>query len=557
MKKHILLLLSLFFALYASRALINDGYFPMQDDMQAFRVHQMFECFKDFQIPCRWVPDMGYQYGYPQFNFYSPSVYYVGGLLRLFGLQFIDIVKTLFVFGFVLGGVAMFLLGKEFAGNKGGALASILFTLAPYRAQQVYVRGSLSEFFVVSLYPLLFWTAYKAIKNDNKRYLFLFSVSVGLLITTHNLLSFLFLPVLIVWASYWLLSEKKTHAKKTLEVFSAFLIGIGLSAFFFLPALIELPHVHADSLLSGYFDYRQHFLSIRQILFSNDWGYGSSVLGIEKDLALNSGIVHLLFGFVTGTVSIVSFKKNKKMAIIAILLLAIEIFVLFLMHPRSIFIWEMFSQLKWLQFPWRLLGISVFLLSLISSFVIAFFGRYKLVILTIAATALLILHGSFFAPKEWLEISDRDKFGGASWEKQLTISIFDYLPVSAKLPPTSKAPDFPEILEGEATFSSYQKRSNYQSGEIINKTKTLVRLPIFDFPGMSVYVDGRKVGHNVDCRDQEHCLGLVTVYIDEAGEHTIKVILEDTTIRKFSNAISLVSLGGLAYLLIRKNDKNS
>jgi len=59
---------------------------------------------------------------------------------------------------------------------------------------------------------------------------------------------------------------------------------------------------------------------------------------------------------------------------------------------------------------------------------------------------------SYFTPKDWLYITDADKFSGESWQKQLTISIFDYLPIYAKFPPISLAPAVPEVLEGEASF---------------------------------------------------------------------------------------------------------
>src|SRR3989338_5448138 len=91
-------------------SLIRPGFFPMQDDLQAFRVHQMVKCLKDFQIPCRWIPDMGYQYGYPQFNFYPPSIYYLGAFLHLIGIQVIDTVKILFILGFLLSSGTMYLL---------------------------------------------------------------------------------------------------------------------------------------------------------------------------------------------------------------------------------------------------------------------------------------------------------------------------------------------------------------------------------------------------------------------------------------------------------------
>ena len=56
------------------------GYFSHHDNLQVIRIFEMRKCFADLQIPCRWVPDMGYGNGYPLFNFYGPLPYYIGGL---------------------------------------------------------------------------------------------------------------------------------------------------------------------------------------------------------------------------------------------------------------------------------------------------------------------------------------------------------------------------------------------------------------------------------------------------------------------------------------------
>src|SRR5260221_9240583 len=97
--------------------LLRPGFFPMQDDLQSFRVLEMDKCFSDQQLPCRWVPDMGYQFGYPQFNFYSPSVFYFGELFHLLGLQFIDSVKLLFILGFIFSALTMFLFLQSIFGK--------------------------------------------------------------------------------------------------------------------------------------------------------------------------------------------------------------------------------------------------------------------------------------------------------------------------------------------------------------------------------------------------------------------------------------------------------
>ncbi len=107
-------ILILVFTIPTFYQLISPGFFFMQDDLQAMRIHQMFSCFQDFQLPCRWVPDMGYQYGYPQFIFYPPSVYYLGALFHLLGLQIIDSVKLMFILGYVFSTLGMFVFLKSF-----------------------------------------------------------------------------------------------------------------------------------------------------------------------------------------------------------------------------------------------------------------------------------------------------------------------------------------------------------------------------------------------------------------------------------------------------------
>src|SRR3989344_1329333 len=101
-KPHTLPLITIiFFALLAAKGLIGEGYFNMHDDLQMMRQLEMEKCFLDLQIPCRWVPDMGYGYGYPLFNYYPPLPYLIGQVVRLAGFSFVDTAKILFIFSFV------------------------------------------------------------------------------------------------------------------------------------------------------------------------------------------------------------------------------------------------------------------------------------------------------------------------------------------------------------------------------------------------------------------------------------------------------------------------
>lgn len=181
--------------------------------------------------------------------------------------------------------------------------------------------------------------------------------------------------------------------------------------------------------------------------------------------------------------------------------------------------------------------------------------RAKYILGSLAILAAIILNIGFFVPKDWLMIKDSDKFSGLSWEKQMTISIFDYLPIYAKFPPITKAPDLPEILDGVAKVTDYRKGSNFQTGKIEVIDEATIRLPLFDFPGMKVVVDGQVVKHNHnDCRGEEFCLGLITFKLPE-GSYLVEAKLTDTIIRKIGNWFTLTSIIVLIWLVIKKNEK--
>jgi hypothetical protein len=535
-------------------SLLRPGLYPMQDDHHVFRMFEMNKCFNDGQIPCRWIPDAGYGYGYPQFNFYAPAIYYFGQLFYTLGFQFVDVIKILIVLGFMLGATGMYILTKEFFGNFAGFVAASFYTFAPYKAQQIYVRGSLSEFWASVFFPLILWSLYKVIKSPEKKYLAIGAVSIAGLFITHNILSFLFVPIIIFWVVFWMYKLRRPFFSfKPLNF--TLILGFLLSSFFVLPMLIERGFVHSETLLGGYFDYRQHFVTFRQLFFSNNWGYGSSMLGPIDDLSLSTGMVHWTVGLAAVLFALYKFRKDKKFPVLILGLGIIELTILFLMHQRSSFIWEAVGPLAWLQFPWRFLSLSVFLLSFMSAYTIYSLGKVKYLAGIVLIALVLMLHSGFFAPKAWFETTDEQELSGSKWEKQLTNSIFDYLPIYAHLPPDSKAAEIPEVLRGRVVFENYYKGTNYQTAKILAEDDSRVRLPLFDFPGMTVYLNGRVLPHvNTDCTGEEFCKGLITFDLPKGG-YDFEVKLENTRVRILANILTLAGVSALVFLLVKKDVK--
>ena len=180
-------------------------------------------------------------------------------------------------------------------------------------------------------------------------------------------------------------------------------------------------------------------------------------------------------------------------------------------------------------------------------------GTFKKILAVIIIALTFIIYGTFFHPKDWYLLNDNAKFSGLLWDKQLTISIFDYLPIFSKQPPDSKAPELPDIIMGEAKIINYEKGSDWQRGTVLAITDSVIRLPIFYFPGMKVYVDNQESEFRYDdCSGQRVCLGQPSVSLTE-GMHKISVGLYNTPVRFVGNMMTFAGFMIIAYFVIHKS----
>lgn len=523
--------------------LLRPGYFWMQDDMQAFRTLQLDRCVKDLQIPCRWVPDAGYSYGYPLFNYYPPFSYVVMEGYHLLGLEFVDSVKAAFATGFILSAVFMYIFMRRIFGNVPAFAAAVFYTYAPFKAIEVYVRGASAEFWALVFYPLVYLFIYDVVKKGRFYSVALLSIAIGLLMQTHLLMSVIFMGTALAWAMYLLCIDKAKH--RIAPILLGFVWGVANGAYFILPAIFEKQLAHTESLVGGYFGFLQHFVDIKQLFVSRFWGYGDSVLGTGDGVSFSVGHAHWILAVAALFVSLYFFLKkdtNKKIPLIIWFFGAVSIGALVMMHSRSTPIWLLFKPLEYLQFPWRFLSITLFTLSVLSGALFYFIKaqRLRLVAVITACLAVIVLNSTYYQPRTWYpEITDKEKFSGLLWQKQLTISIFDYLPIYATLPPTSEAPRLPEVLSGEITFHTYDKRTDTQKLTVTATTPSEIRLPTYYFPEWQVMIDNQKVPIRYD-----NYLGLITFTVPQ-GDHTITAKLYNTPIRIIGNTLTLVGILGL------------
>lgn len=391
--------------------MLKSGIYSMQD-FHLFRLYEFDQCVQRMEIPCRWAQDAGLGYGEPLFNFYGQFSYAVGEIFHLAGGSLINSIKFSFILSLIGSAIAMYFLAKSLWKNEYSAvLSSLLYLYAPYRAVDVWVRGALPESFSFILFPLI-------ILAVEKKNLFYFSLLTFILVITHNLSFVMFLPLLLLWIVY----------RKWFKGFIGLVIAGLLSAFYTLPVIFESKFVNLGSTTVGYFDFRAHFITLKQIFLDLSWGYGGSTWGSGDGLNLSVGLVQWIIPVVTLILLLLAkkIKRSKEF----LLLLASSFVYLLLTHNKTAFLWEALPFTAYLQFPWRFLGLAVFSFSLASGVLLnifknKFFVAVVFILFIIYSTLFTVHH---FRPDIWYKVNDSYFLEGSEWDRQRTASIGDFWP---------------------------------------------------------------------------------------------------------------------------------
>jgi len=190
-KKYYGLVLILILSFWAVKPFFVSGFFPIHDDTQIARVFEMGKVLQNGVFPVRVVPDLGYGYGYPIFNFYAPLAYYVGAAFMFLGFDALVAAKIMMALGIILAGIFMYFLAREFFGEFGGIASGLFYLYAPYHAVDIYVRGDVAEFWAYAFIPLAFLGFYK-------RNILLGTIGFAGLILSHNLTAMMITPFLLI-----------------------------------------------------------------------------------------------------------------------------------------------------------------------------------------------------------------------------------------------------------------------------------------------------------------------------------------------------------------------
>ncbi len=532
--------------------LLLPGFFRVQDYLQVMRIYEMRRCIEDLQIPCRWVAEMGSGYGFPLFNYYGVFPYYLAAAFSyLFG--YIGAAKLIFFLPLIFGGLFMYILAKEVFNNKQAAFVSaLLYLFAPYRALDIYVRGAISESIAMTLIILVFYYFLKLIRSPGRFNFLAAALSLAAFLLTHNLMTMLFSPLLVVWIIYWLYDRRKLSGfrKTSLIVLFSFILGFLLAASFILPAYFEQSLIQTKYLSESEFipNFRAHFVTIKQLFFSRFWGYGISTWGENDGISFQIGwphwqlVVIVTIFFIFQLIS----RKIRKNYLLYFIILVFLIASLLMTHNKSAFIWESIGKLEFVQFPWRFLSIAIFCVSFLGGAIVLFINkRYSVYVVLIITLLTILLNYRYFRPENFqYNLSDKELLTGSTWEFYQQGSLTDYLPSDA-MKPTRIAPLAP-IINGKATVINFKKSSNKFSFQAVIMKTAVIDIPIFDYSNWQIFANGLPIGHS-----SKGEFGTIQIVLDQ-GNYLVSGSLENTTLRVFANSLSVVALGLTLIIALRK-----
>jgi hypothetical protein len=583
------LLLVVLFSLFPIAPLLQPGY-PWDAHDARHSVYFLFEFDRGIQdgiLYPRWQPDFAFGYGYPFFNIYGPLSTYAGEALYLLGFGFTGAVKMVFALSVVCAGLAMYGFVKQVLGRQAALVAAVAYMVIPYRLVDLYVRAALAESVAYVFVPLVLWGVWATIRRPRLANILGLAFAYAGLMLTSPLVTLLLTLILVFYVAYLALARLNDQqpwrqmSRESLLPWlghlgyvllppaAGLILGLGLSAFFALPAMTENRFVRVDQWYGGRYAWGGDFVEFFQ-LFSPKWGLGVSMPGPDDEVSFQLGVVPVLLSLFA-LVPLFQKRAREHLGGPAVRLLAffsvLTAIVVFLMLDVSAPLWQALPLVRLAQFPWRLLTLTVVSMGFLCGAAargIRSTARF-IETPTLILVALLVL-GSL--PYMRAELSQQEvslaglmRFqqsademtGSTAWVREIpTWSAMAQLHVDQQ-PLTSRV-DYSYLYQQErrdAYARTLELQSDRELVEVSAERPTLLPFNIFYYPGWHAYLLDPETNAVVEelpiaLRDK---YGLITVRVP-VGLSRVLLQFEATPVRKLGTALTIGSLALAGLLLL-------
>ena len=320
-------------------------------------------------------------YGYASAVLYGEAFLYVPALLRLLGFS----VQGAYKFYVVLINLATILVAyysfkKVFHDDRSALIGSAVYAMAPYRLVCLYLRAAVGEYTALLFFPLIFYGFMRIYRDDGKDTDQKKSV-VLLIIGFTGVLQSHIISCLVVAGFiglFCLLFIKRTFSSgRLIQIVKAAVGTVLFNLWFLVPFLDYMRMGYAganrEELPLGRMNAHGAFFSQIFTMFQDSTACSYTVMENfgktnDRNYALGGFLLTVLF-YLTYRLYYGKEKKRSRLILMGDCSLAfagIAVFMCTIWFP-----WDLIQQMNWIfrtitiniQFPWRVLGIAGFFLS--------------------------------------------------------------------------------------------------------------------------------------------------------------------------------------------------
>ena len=519
--------------------------FPVSTDGQLHlvRLAEVLHLLRSGLFFSRMAPDLGYGFGIPLFNYYAPLSYYLTLPWYLVGAnQAMAMALSVQLATFVAAaGVFCWLRGRFSA--PPAFVAAVSYIYAPYFLFNLLYRSALPEVWGLALLPWAAWAGENALRRGRTLDFALGWLCVAALILTHNVtallgVTFLFLLLLPL--------ARRDVKRVALRLLFFFGVPLLLTIFFWLPALSEKKYVRIYELyLPAVFDFRHNFSGWRQLL----------ALPRPADLRLVRPDIPVSLSWPQLLLALPIFYGFRRVALVwrrryTLWLLVLALLAVLMVTPLSATAWAHLPLLRFLQFPWRFLGVAdLFLAALVAA------GLSQVPRLSwrwaVGLALVPLLTGLFwlfptsqpwppdYSPADVVRFEARTGAVGTTWTGEYTpVSVPQLPPAGTLLPRYRRAGTYPiPRLHAAEGVDVVAAQYGLLDADLSVRSEQGGRL-IFDwfyFPGWQTEpplpVDADRAG-------------LLTVTVP-AGARRFHLYFGETPVRRRADFVSLAALGAV------------
>lgn len=490
-----LLIVAMLFVLWP---LFGHGFYISDDgEWMVIRLSAFYQSLADHQFPVRFLGRLNNSYGYPVANFLYPGFLYIGSLLHFLRFSFVDSVKI--ILGGSVIGTATFIylwLRREF--SRFSSIVGVLgFVGAPYLLYDLYKRGSVGEI-------LAFLPAAAGIYSIESGKKWLFPLSVAFLIVSHNTLALLFLTIFVILMLFG----------KKFEYIWLFLLGTGMAAFFWIPAIMEKKFVRFDSItVSDPFSYMLAPVTFWLVGLPGIVGSALFFLARGKKQRRNSGAIYVYLILVS----------------------------VVLATPLGRALWAIRPIAVLVQFPIRLVAVSTLLAPWVIAWSAERFPKHRMVLTGFFIFIWIICGATIIRSVESVV---RDE--GYYMTNEGTTTVKDeYMPRWVKIIPDSRSPERLIISSGRGTIVYEYLNTQRIVANVETSEESILRLNTIYYPGWGIMIDDKPAKIKF-----QNPNGFIEVSVP-AGKHRFIAEFRETVPRFLADVVSLIGVVGYIVYIIK------